>query len=171
MVTRAEFNAWVENENINTIPIDNGFKFETTYPWDTLTKHGDKGTIRLIDGTIHIDWIDTGWFGEGEEQFDTLETFDTRWNKAYSTDTSMTTTSYTCHSPDVSDEPMTVQAVDPESAAEQYVDENLEFDPTDPQSTIEIEVTFDDPEFENKKTTRLIEITIDLTWTASAERS
>lgn len=63
-------------------------------------------------------------------------------------------TKYTCHSEDVTEEPVTIEALTPESAAEQYVDENLEFDPTAPQSTLEIEVELDSPEFENKKEIR-----------------
>jgi hypothetical protein len=80
-------------------------------------------------------------------------------------------TKYTCHSEDVTEEPVIIEALTPESAAEQYVDENLEFDPTAPQSTLEIEVELDSPEFENKKEIKLIEITIVLSWHASAERN
>ena len=79
-------------------------------------------------------------------------------------------TKYTCHAIGISEEPITYDADSPEDAAEFYVNENLEFDPTDPQSTLEIEVEFDSPEFENKKETKLIDVTIVLTWTASAER-
>ena len=79
MVTQAEFDKWVKDEDIDTTPVENGHKFGSSNPWDSPENDDDNGTVRLIDGIIHIDWIDGGWNGYGEEQFDSIAEFAARW--------------------------------------------------------------------------------------------
>lgn len=79
MITRAEFDKWVKDEDIATILIKDGHQFGPSNPWDSPDNDKERGSVRLIDGVIHVDWIDGGWNGYGEEQFKTIDEFATRW--------------------------------------------------------------------------------------------
>lgn len=78
------------------------------------------------------------------------------------------TTRYTCQADEISEEPITYETETPSQAAEQYVDENLEFDPTDPQSVIQVNVEYPHPEFNDRTMISHIDVTIVLNWTACA---
>ena len=78
MVTQQQFDEWLVNKDMSTIQIENGIKVDTSNPWGEIDD-AEFGTIRLIDGTIHIDWVDSGWNGYGEEQFTDIDEFSTRF--------------------------------------------------------------------------------------------
>lgn len=79
MVTQEQLNSWIKETDIITKPIENGIQFGGDNPWDEIENATYTGSIRLIDGTIHIDFVDGEWNGYGEEQYTNLQEFAARW--------------------------------------------------------------------------------------------
>ena len=77
MITRDQLDNWIKAEHIVTRPIEQGVEFDPSNPWDEI--HDETGSLRLIDGTLHVNWVDGGWNGYGEEQFTDLRQFANRW--------------------------------------------------------------------------------------------
>tara|TARA_R110000868_G_scaffold86770_2_gene243259 strand:- start:845 stop:1114 length:270 start_codon:yes stop_codon:yes gene_type:complete len=79
MITSEQFSEWLANEDMTTFEIENGVKVDTSNPWGEIDEKSEFGAIRLVDGTIHIDWVDSGWNGYGEEQFTDIDEFSARF--------------------------------------------------------------------------------------------
>lgn len=79
------------------------------------------------------------------------------------------TTRYLCQSDDVSEEAIPYHASTAGKAAELYVGENLEFDPTDPQDVIQVRVEFPSREFHDSTELCYIDVTIVLDWKPVAQ--
>lgn len=72
-------------------------------------------------------------------------------------------TTYTCSSESCDDVSGKIEAESPQKAAEQYTAEYLDFDPSDPQSLIEVRVKYLDSD--GIEQVEYFDIVIELSWT------
>lgn len=73
-------------------------------------------------------------------------------------------TQFLCESSEFSTQ--SIEAEAPEKAAEKFVENNLDFDPSDPQDYVEVTVKYNDEE--GNMVEKCIDVAIELTWTPKA---
>ena len=77
MITKKEFYDWLDAENFYNEEIENGVQFGAENPWSLRSFCYSKGSIRLIDGVLHVSF---GWNGYGDEVFSSISEFAERWD-------------------------------------------------------------------------------------------
>jgi len=84
VITKKEFYDWLDAEDFYNEEIENGVQFGSDNPWDLVENSDSKGSIRLIDGVLHVSFVDGGWNGYGEEVFSSISEFAERWDDVMS---------------------------------------------------------------------------------------